>query len=273
MDEVPASLKLIQWICFTTRPLSLDELRGAMIVDPEYMYNSIRQYQDAAEYDCDGDMENRLKTLSCGLAEVVPSAGSCIVQFVHQSARDFLIDQGLAILMNSPKSAKPGVTKAEVIASAHHQLSRTCIRYFTMDEIEQWSAGDRDDLISEHHMMHFAESPWIGHAQASEAGGLPQHDLIHDFGWPSKARITVWQRVFRALDRSWQPNPLSLKMTLMHVASCHGLLEVLRLLIDQGAEVDVRDQDGHTPLRWAARRGHKDVMELLLRRGAQLLIL
>ena len=34
MDERPVSLRLIQWVCFATRPLLLDELRWAMAIDP-----------------------------------------------------------------------------------------------------------------------------------------------------------------------------------------------------------------------------------------------
>ena len=35
MDEKAASLKMLQWICFVMRPLTLDELRWAIIVDPD----------------------------------------------------------------------------------------------------------------------------------------------------------------------------------------------------------------------------------------------
>ena len=43
MDERRVSWKLIQWICFAMRPLSLDELRWAMIVDPLCPYKSLKQ--------------------------------------------------------------------------------------------------------------------------------------------------------------------------------------------------------------------------------------
>jgi hypothetical protein len=40
MNRNSATLKLIQWICFATRPLSLDELRWAMIVDADCSHQS-----------------------------------------------------------------------------------------------------------------------------------------------------------------------------------------------------------------------------------------
>ncbi|KAK3378980.1 hypothetical protein B0T24DRAFT_610459 [Lasiosphaeria ovina] len=267
MDEIPASLKLIQWICFATRPLSLDELRWAMIVDAECPYKSFRQCQNSAYYDC--DMENQLKTLSRGLAEAVPSADSRVVQFVHQSAKDFFIDQGLAILTDSLKSAEPRVTETDVTASAHHQLSRACLRYLAMDEIGQSTTDDRDTLTSEFPLISYATMSWIVHAQASEAGGVPQHDLIHYFDWPSESLIKLWIRICRIQIPQWDDNYPSEGMTLMHVVSWHGLLGPLQLLVDQGAEVDAKDQGSQTPLSRAASGGYEAIVQLLLDRGAE----
>jgi ankyrin repeat protein len=44
--------------------------------------------------------------------------------------------------------------------------------------------------------------------------------------------------------------------------------EIVRALLDAGAEPDARDRDGLTPLMWAAAVGPPDVVALLLRHGA-----
>jgi len=41
-------------------------------------------------------------------------------------------------------------------------------------------------------------------------------------------------------------------------------LEITRLLIDAGADVACRDAHGNTPVHWAARAGHSDVLALLI---------
>lgn len=41
----------------------------------------------------------------------------------------------------------------------------------------------------------------------------------------------------------------------------------MRLLLDRGAAIEAADSLGRTPLFWAAGRGHKTVVRLLLDKG------
>jgi hypothetical protein len=50
--------------------------------------------------------------------------------------------------------------------------------------------------------------------------------------------------------------------TPLHCASFIGLPEVVRLLLEQGADVEVKGNDGKTALQVAADRGHNEVVEL-----------
>jgi hypothetical protein len=56
--------------------------------------------------------------------------------------------------------------------------------------------------------------------------------------------------------------------TPLHEASVSGHLEVSRVLVDHGANVNARQQKHHTPLDLSARNGHLRVVKLLLERGA-----
>jgi uncharacterized protein len=55
----------------------------------------------------------------------------------------------------------------------------------------------------------------------------------------------------------------------LQAAAQYGQLEVVRCLLDRGAEIDAGIGSGHSALSYAAYEGHHDVVALLLARGAQ----
>ena len=54
----------------------------------------------------------------------------------------------------------------------------------------------------------------------------------------------------------------------MHIAAGAGRLEVVRLLIQNKASLDLIDKFGRTPVMWAASAGHIDIVKELLGAGA-----
>lgn len=56
--------------------------------------------------------------------------------------------------------------------------------------------------------------------------------------------------------------------TPLHWAAIVGLTEVAELLISRGANVNAREQDGYTPLHGAAYQLRPEIVELLVQRGA-----
>jgi ankyrin repeat protein len=62
-------------------------------------------------------------------------------------------------------------------------------------------------------------------------------------------------------------------LTPLHAASDQSHLEVVQLLLDNGADLNTQDQHGQTPLHSTISKGNLDVVELLLRKGADLDVL
>uniref|UniRef100_W5MM82 Fibronectin type III and ankyrin repeat domains 1 n=1 Tax=Lepisosteus oculatus TaxID=7918 RepID=W5MM82_LEPOC len=60
----------------------------------------------------------------------------------------------------------------------------------------------------------------------------------------------------------------SLWTPLMRVSAVTGDADVASLLISAGADVNVKDKDGKTPLMVAALNNHEDLVQLLLEKGA-----
>lgn len=57
--------------------------------------------------------------------------------------------------------------------------------------------------------------------------------------------------------------------TVLIKAVKNGKTEMIKLLLDRGADVNIADGSGYTPLMLAAFRGYTDVVELLLAKGAR----
>ena len=58
---------------------------------------------------------------------------------------------------------------------------------------------------------------------------------------------------------------------LLHEAASNGFTNVVRNLLDRGADIHLKDKKrGSTALHWAARNGCTDVVRLLIERGANI---
>ena len=56
--------------------------------------------------------------------------------------------------------------------------------------------------------------------------------------------------------------------TCLMIAACYGRLDICRLLIDKGAQVEAKDRHGLTPLHYAAAYDRIDIARLLCDHGA-----
>jgi ankyrin repeat protein len=47
------------------------------------------------------------------------------------------------------------------------------------------------------------------------------------------------------------------------LAAANGHTETVKLLLDRGAAIDVRDNEGKTALVWAREKGHTEIVQLI----------
>ncbi len=207
-------------------------------------------------------MERQFRSLSCGLVEIVSSLlNKRVAQFIHQSVRDLFVESGISALDDSASLSENDSN--HVTGMAHYEISRTCIRYMTMEEIVEFTASCKG-LISQFPLLWYAATLWVIHAKESEKKRISQEDLLIYFEWPS--------RLVQACLRIRQMIPFlegySPKMTnMLHMLSRFELISPLKQILratNIDFDVNARDIDGRTPLSWAASMGHEGVVELLL---------
>jgi Ankyrin repeats (3 copies) len=56
--------------------------------------------------------------------------------------------------------------------------------------------------------------------------------------------------------------------TALHLAAKSGKLDIVKALINAGADLNTKDNDGLTALHWVARDGNFDIVKILMKAGA-----
>ncbi|KXH63431.1 hypothetical protein CSAL01_04545 [Colletotrichum salicis] len=271
----PDSVKLIQWICFATQPLSLDELRWAMLVDVDCPYQTLDECQTAGDYPSEHNgMKRQVQTLSCGLSEIASDTET--VQFIHQSVKDFFIEKGLSVLDGSTRdnlvnidiNGKDSYGRTPLSWAAEY--GHEAVVRLLLDRGAHIEAADEEGRTS---LLWAAEN---GHeavvellldrgANTEAADKKSRTPLL----WAAKNGHEAVVRLL--LDRGanieaagkWGTTPLSWAAEYGHEA-------VVRLLLDRGAHIEAADEEGRTSLLWASKNGREVVVRLLLDRGAHI---
>ena len=284
------ALQLMQWICFAMVPLSLEELRYAMIVDISKDFRSLKECQSSVDFaETDEQMRRTVNSLSGGLAETVEYKERQTVRFIHQSVNDYLIESGLRILGSSffhdvndylSRSNLPTLERSfsdNIVGLAHFRISRSCVKFINLKEVLEETkassllisikrASRREEMIRRFPLLQYCAS-WVSHARIMEKQRMPQADLISLFRWPSEDSIRSWMIVFDQINLQDGQ-----KGAFLLFASQYGLLSVIEAMIDSGANLNLnmKDSNGRTPLVWAALRGYEAVVRLLIERDAEI---
>lgn len=113
-----------------------------------------------------------------------------------------------------------------------------------------------------------------GHASMVEVllQGGASADIQTKGGWPS-LQMAIFRGREKAVamlaDSGLDLNAPSGEIVPLHYAASEGRETIVEILIAKGADVDLRDRHGRTPLYWARRGGHDDIADLLRQHGAR----
>ena len=269
-DEKAQSLRLFQWIAFAFRPLTLRELRHALAVSADTRHSSLRLCRNSELWvDSDEDMERRICDFSKGLAEVSAGRSFRIVQFVHQSVKDFLIDRGFQILDDS--------SAGTAVGRGHFWLSRSCVKYFLMKEIRDTFISTQNNfdelqrMKESFHMLRYSLGYLIEHLKYVDVANMPQDDLVElESEHTDRILLPPWFAVYQRLrihsdQQQYIPSELN-GGTLLHAASEYNLIGVVKAILARISRADHKDQDSQSPLFIAAKKSHTGVVKMLIDR-------
>ncbi|KAL6406253.1 Ankyrin repeat domain-containing protein 50 [Ilyonectria robusta] len=255
-EERPMVRKVLCIILAASRPLTLSEMNVAVNID-----NTSQSIHDL-DLEKEMDFKSSLRSW-CGLF-VLTHHGK--IYFLHQTAREFLLAD-----LASPTTVPSELHWHHSITTrhAHAVLAELCVRYlnfFNSDVNLPTDANvEAGHSVDSHAFLDYSAKTWGDHFR--EAGVIDDDAIVRSalrICDPDSKCYAAWFKIY------WNTTyMLAPKFTGLMVASYFGHSAVVKLLLQQGAEVESKDEDhGGTPLWWAARSGHEAVVKLLLDKGA-----
>ena len=258
------ALKVLTWLAYAQRPMTALELQHALAVEADKGSLDVENLVDVKE----------LISVCGGLVAI--STGSKMVTFVHTTAGEYFRDQWKA-------------TGQAVIAS-------TCLTYLCFDCFADGRCANDEAIqqrLEKYPFLDYASHFWGTHLQAVFPGELYDRALnllTHDGKNSSCSQIMLLPDGHTI----YPPRTSLERISALHLIAyfdikwlAHLLLErgsdvcardtwavqynhlsMARLLLNFGANIELRDDQGRTHLALAAMSGHRDIADDLLIRGA-----
>ena len=182
--------KLVVWVVYSKRPLTLRELEAALATQ-----------QDSQNEECTKDYKTALtsKSLASVLGVILESTTEGFVRLIHQSAKDFIIGRILIVNSSFGTNIDPNV-----------YIAKVCMTYLNFDE---FNLGYKDykllieELKRSHPLLDYAARHWYSHIRdKSEVEDC--FDLFLQILKPSPVRF--WSAVagIRSRDANTRYHPL-----------------------------------------------------------------
>ncbi|KAK2613020.1 hypothetical protein QQS21_000949 [Conoideocrella luteorostrata] len=243
--------KALSFILAAYRPLTLSEMNVAMNMDGK------------SQSFCDLDLEDdenfklRLRSL-CGLFISIHHGK---IYFLHQTAREFLQADLALTTIPTGLSWHHSIT----LRDAHRAFAEICVAYLNFFDSDRSEVVEYSD--DRRAFLGYSATYWGAHFREAgivdDIAIVPFAERLCD---PDSKSYSEWFSLFE-LSQWWRRK---LHFTNLMVASYMGLQIIVKLLLENGTEIEARDDAyEYTSLLWAARMRHEAVVDILLTSGAE----
>ncbi|THW43297.1 hypothetical protein D6D21_05428 [Aureobasidium pullulans] len=301
-SRVPNAIKLLQFLAFSKRPLSLRELVDAIATDPDssipfdvedrltppdaiigYCSSLVRLTGQTVKYKQHVSASASAFPYASGVrpapksdagSELDLEAGSDAgseTEYGHEPQLElahFSVKEYLLLHRNETP-----YQESFQIPVANAMITSTCLAYlWTLQNTHLTNLMDatygtgRSEIRTEFPLTDFATRHWLDHARVA---GENQEKL---FFWTSrifvdKPFMMFWLEVCYPA-REWGLMYDKDTAPALYYASLGGLDRSVRLLLDKGADINAGSGIGRSALQIAAHEGHVELVEVLIKRGA-----
>lgn len=239
------ALLILSWIVKAKRQITVPELRDALAVE-------------IGKSALDGENAPTIEHMTKACAPlIVVDRESNIVRLVHYTTQEYF-ERTQDIWF---KNAQIDITK----------ISITYLSFSVFESGFCTSQAQFDDRLKTNNLYHYAAENWGHHAREALNIGL-EAIVIVDFLENETKREAFSQALMVAQSQrtynSSQDAPRH--VTALHLAAYFGLYDVAIKLLEKGHDPDIKYTKGITPLWWACRNGHAQVVKLLLGKNVNL---
>ncbi|KFY52229.1 hypothetical protein V496_08591 [Pseudogymnoascus sp. VKM F-4515 (FW-2607)] len=246
--------RVLTWISYAERPLTIEELRHALSVNP-----------GDTDLDADNfeDMED-IVSFCAGLVTVDDKSN--IVRLIHYTTQEYFlrIRQGW-----NP--------------TAQQDITITCLTYLSFDPFKTAISNDNTEIFETYVFFEYACQHWAHHAMPVQEQVLDlartflkdmnlvaniAYSRINATGVHITAKLGLkylLEMILTELDEAGRAEVKDDKgRTPLSWAAQHGQVATVKLLVERNdVNADSRDNKGRTPLLQAVQYGHAAIVKLL----------
>jgi ankyrin repeat protein len=287
------SHRLLQCVAVASRPLRVEEL--AQFLGFDFTKGPSPKFHEGWLPE---DPVHAVLFTTSNLLAIVPVDGSSVIQFSHFSVKEFLTSSRLAessdiILRRYHISMTLAHTLAAQICLGmllhlDKNITRDDLEKFPLAEYaaEHWVdharfedvSGKVEDgmkLLFDPTKFHFSVWVWISdlamedqYWRREKRGKIPSQPRGTPLHYAALCGLPTIVK-FLLIEHSQEIDTLGFddRSTALHLACRRGHVEVVRVLLDSGADAESLDMCKLTPLHEASRGGHAELVRVLLDRG------
>ncbi|KAL6828193.1 ankyrin repeat-containing domain protein [Trichoderma camerunense] len=238
------AMKVLLWVIFAKRALTTSELRHALATERGMTTLDDEDLSDLRD----------MGRVCVGLVTVDEKSG--ITQLVHYTAQEYFEN-----------------TQSHWFPEADSVLLGACITYLSFKDFDSGFCTTDDEFEqreAQFPLCNYAASYWGDHASKNEQ---PGEEILEFLMHPAKVDASVQGRLavkhYSSHEGYSQDVPRC--VTALHLAARFGLTELTRVLLEQHkCSPNSCDSNGQSPLLWATRNGHEDVIMLMIEANADL---